>query len=353
MDFGVCMAKADDVAVIVEAEALGYSHAWVADTQMIWSDCYATLALAAQRTRTIRLGTGVAVAGTRIAPVTAHSIATINRLAPGRTFLGIGTGHTAMRLMGQRPLGIREFAEYLAVLRPLLHGEEAEFSWRGRQAPIRMDMLERGYMAVEPPVPIYVSGFGPKAQGLAGQYGDGLVTSLPPLPQFVGRALAAARAGAERAGRTLPADFLMSSLTMAAVLEPGETLSSPRVLQECGPWAISTLHYIYEKVLGGDEPPRHVHDIWHDYVRQVEATPPERRHRRIHAGHCTYVLPEEERFVTPDLIRSACLAGPPEEVIEQVRTMEAAGLQQVILLPALGTERPVLERFARQVIERL
>jgi alkanesulfonate monooxygenase SsuD/methylene tetrahydromethanopterin reductase-like flavin-dependent oxidoreductase (luciferase family) len=353
MDFGLCMAKADDVELIVQAESLGYSHAWVADSQMIWSDCYATLALAAARTRTIRLGTGVAVAGTRIPPVTAHSIATINRLAPGRTFLGIGTGNTAMRLMGQKPLTVREFGEYLAVLRPLLHGEEADFSWRGRSAPIRMDMLELGFMAVEPRVPIYVSGFGPKAQALAGQYGDGLVMSIPPQPQFMGRALAAVRAGAERAGRALPADFTVSSLTAAALLEPGETLASERIVRECGPWVTSSLHYLYEKVAAGDEPPPHVRGIWKDYVRQVEQTPPERRHRRIHAGHCTYLLPEEARFVTPGLIRSTCLAGPPQEVLEQVRALEGAGLHQLILLPSLETQHPALERFARQVMARL
>ena len=48
MDFGICVAaKIDDVGYITHAENLGYSHAWVADSQMIWSDCYAVLALAA------------------------------------------------------------------------------------------------------------------------------------------------------------------------------------------------------------------------------------------------------------------------------------------------------------------
>ena len=82
MELGVCIAShIGDVDYAVEAEALGYSHAWFADSQMLWSDCYATLALAADRTSTIRLGTGVAVTGTRPAPVTAASIATINALA--------------------------------------------------------------------------------------------------------------------------------------------------------------------------------------------------------------------------------------------------------------------------------
>jgi hypothetical protein len=40
--------------------------------------------LIAQHTKRVKLGTGVAVAGTRIAPVTANYIATLNQLAPGR-----------------------------------------------------------------------------------------------------------------------------------------------------------------------------------------------------------------------------------------------------------------------------
>ncbi len=353
MEFGICAAKIDEVGVVVQAENLGYSHAWIADSQMIWSDCYAVLALAAQQTRTIRLGTGVAVAGTRIAPVTAHSIATINRLAPGRTFLGIGTGNTAMRLMGQKPVRLKEFEEYLRVLRALLRGEEVEYTQGRTTAPIAMQMLEHGFMAVEPAVPIYVSGFGPRAQALAGAYGDGLVMSIPPEPGFMSRALANVRAGGEQAGRTLSGDFRFSSLTTAVVLEPGEDLTSERVIRECGPWVTSSLHYLYEKVRDGAEPPPHVRNLWQAYTKLVEETPEPRRHMRIHAGHCTTLLPEEVQFVTPELIRTTCLAGRPEEVQEQVRMLEQAGLHQLILLPSLETQYSVLERFSSQVMARL
>ena len=69
MDFGICVAsQINDIDYVVRAEELGYSHAWLADSQMLWSDCYATLAIAASRTNHIRLGTGVAISGTRPAP---------------------------------------------------------------------------------------------------------------------------------------------------------------------------------------------------------------------------------------------------------------------------------------------
>src|SRR4029453_8491479 len=138
MELSVCMAaKVDDLPYVELAEELGYRRLWVADSQMIWSDCSAALALAAPRARRIELGTGVSVAATRPAPVTASSIATINALAPGRTFLGIGTGNTAMRIMGHKPMPIAEFDEYLTTLAPLLRGEETDFTWRGRTSPIR------------------------------------------------------------------------------------------------------------------------------------------------------------------------------------------------------------------------
>ena len=132
MEFGVFVAtRIDDWQLIQYAENLGYDRAWIPDSQMIWSDCYATLALAAHNTRRIKLGTGVAIPGTRIAPVTAHSIASINRIAPGRVFLGIGTGHTAMRVMGMDPMKSRDFREYLRVVRTLLTGEEVEYTLNG------------------------------------------------------------------------------------------------------------------------------------------------------------------------------------------------------------------------------
>ena len=62
MDIGICVpSHVGDIGYVVRAEELGYSHAWLADSQMIWSDCYAALALAADRTSTIKLGTGVAI----------------------------------------------------------------------------------------------------------------------------------------------------------------------------------------------------------------------------------------------------------------------------------------------------
>ncbi|MGA8059835.1 MAG: LLM class flavin-dependent oxidoreductase, partial [Candidatus Binataceae bacterium] len=66
------------------AEEYGFSHAWFDDSHMCYSDIFATMALAAEHSRTSVLGTFVLCAGNRAAPVSASALATINELAPGR-----------------------------------------------------------------------------------------------------------------------------------------------------------------------------------------------------------------------------------------------------------------------------
>ena len=126
------MADIDEIGFFAHAEALGYDSVWVTDSQMLFSDCYAVLALAARQTSRLRIGPGTAICGTRIPPVQVAAMATLNRIAPGRVFLGIGTGNTALRSMGQRPMRIAEFAEYLCVLSALLRGEAVDYLASGR-----------------------------------------------------------------------------------------------------------------------------------------------------------------------------------------------------------------------------
>jgi alkanesulfonate monooxygenase SsuD/methylene tetrahydromethanopterin reductase-like flavin-dependent oxidoreductase (luciferase family) len=351
---GVCVASnVGDIDYVVRAEALGYSDAWLADSQMIWSDCYATLALAAVRTERIRIGTGVAVTGTRPAPVTAASIATINALAPGRTFLGVGAGNTALRVMGQPPQRIAEFDRYLGVLRPLLRGEEALYHSGEDEVPIRHLMPDRGFVNFDAPIPLYVSGFGPRSLALAGRHGDGAVTALPPRPELVGLMRQAIEAGAHAAGRTLE-NFPVTALAHISVLDPGERADSPRIKAEAGPMAMASVHFAYDQWRQlGKQPPQLLAPMWDDYCAMLDAVPDERLHQRIHAGHNCWVIPEEERFVTRELIEATCLVGSADDLCARLRALEAAGLNQVMILPPFEPRYDVLERVARDLIPRL
>jgi alkanesulfonate monooxygenase SsuD/methylene tetrahydromethanopterin reductase-like flavin-dependent oxidoreductase (luciferase family) len=353
MDFGIMTAKIDEIGYITHAENLGYSHAWVTDSPIIRSNCWAVLALAARETRTIRLGTGVAVPGLRLAPVAANGIATINRLAPGRCFLGLGTGHTGMRMLGQRPMRLGPFREYIRVVRGLLRGEETAYTLDGQTHPIRFQMREHRFVDLEHPIPVYVAGFGPKAQALAGELGDGLVSSLPrggTIPEM----LANVRRGAARAGRSLPADFHVSAIVTLAMLGAGEAADSERIVAECGAAVISGLHYLVAHHLEtGEDPPAYARPVWKAYMDWLNQAPAEIRHQRLHASHYSFVDPGEARFVTADLVRASCLTGTPEELAERVRELGRQGLSQIMLYPPLNRQYRVIEDFAAKVMARV
>ena len=358
MEFGICLAtKIDDWQLISYAEDLGFDRAWIPDSQMIWSDCYAVMALAAQNTSRIQLGTGVAIPGTRIAPVTAHSIASINQLAPGRVFLGIGTGHTAMRVMGMEPMWIRDFREYLRVLRILLRGEEVEYTLADRTRAIRFLHQDLRFVNLDNPIPIYVAANGPRALRSAGEFGDGLVSAFNERPEILATHLDQVRAGAEKADRSLPDTFHTSTLTTAVVLQPGERLDSDRVIDECGSQVAAIIHFVYEiykQTANEDVIPEAFRGIWDEYCASVERmeTPQDKRYLQIHNGHCTFLVPEERRFITPEAIRGVCLIGTPDELIAQIRAAEQAGLKEVVLLPPRDVARKVFADFAEQVMRR-
>jgi alkanesulfonate monooxygenase SsuD/methylene tetrahydromethanopterin reductase-like flavin-dependent oxidoreductase (luciferase family) len=359
MKFGAMIApRVDDWQILKHVEDLGYDCGWVPDSHMIWSDCYAVLALAAANTSRIRLGTGVAIAGTRLAPVTAHSIATISRLAPGRVFLGIGSGHTAMRVMGFDPVPGREFREYLRVVRRLLDGDEVDFTYRGQTRAIRFLHRELGFIDLEHRIPMYVAANGPIALRAAGEFGDGRISAGNEPPGILGLSLEAIRSGARVAGRSLTDDFHTAALTYACVLEPGERLDSERVIDEVGSMVTAGFHYWYEVYLKTgreDFVPAEVADEWSaykDFVDKLEI-PPDRRYQRIHEGHCTFLVPEERRFVTPNTIRaSGGLVGEPDEILHALREHERSGLREVTLLPPMACARDNFVRFAERVIAR-
>ncbi|MCZ0943330.1 MAG: LLM class flavin-dependent oxidoreductase [Gammaproteobacteria bacterium] len=351
MDMGICVAShVGDIGYVTRAEELGYSHAWLADSQMLWSDCYAALALAADRTSRINLGTGVAVTGTRPAPVNAAAIATINALAPGRTFCGVGAGNTAMRVMGLPPQRIAAYDAYLGELKPLLKGEEALHGAEG--SPIRHIMPDKGFVNFEDDIPLYISGFGPRSLALAGKHGDGAVLAPPEFGAGLGQLWHMMEAGAEAVGRTLDRErFYLTALTTMVILEEGEARDSERVKNQCGAMAMAAVHYSYDQYRNfGHQPPNALAGIWGDYTALLESFPAERRHQRIHAGHNCWVLPEEERFLTPEVLAASSMIGTADELIERLRDLAAGGLDQVMILPNFDTRFDVLEQVGAKIL---
>src|SRR4051812_16617717 len=158
---------------------------------------------ASQVTNEPSLGTAVTGVIHRYNPVVvAQQIATLEILAPGRTFLGVGSSEA----MNEVPAGldpndypsigeqIERMEESVTIIRRLLDGETVTFEgkyWQAYDAKL--------YSLPERRPPIYMSAFGEQAAEVAGRLADGLWTLAD--PRQAPSVIAGYRRGAEQAGR--------------------------------------------------------------------------------------------------------------------------------------------------------
>jgi alkanesulfonate monooxygenase SsuD/methylene tetrahydromethanopterin reductase-like flavin-dependent oxidoreductase (luciferase family) len=257
-----------------------------------------------------------------------------------------------MRMLGHPPAKVVEFREYIRVVSALLRGEEVEFTLDGVTHLITFANQDFGYINVTDPIPVHVGGFGPRAQALAGELGDGLITGIP-RGGSITQALANVHRGAERVGRSLD-EFKTYALVNLLMLEPGEALDSERAIAEIGSGIMVNVHYLVERWKEtGEDPPDYVKPIWKDYLGFLEERGAARQHQEMHKSHYSYLDPEEARFITPEMIRTFSVAGQPEEIAEQLRDYERQGLDGINFIPTLDQQYRLIEDFARKVMSRM
>jgi coenzyme F420-dependent glucose-6-phosphate dehydrogenase len=161
------------------------------------------LGAAALATERAVLGTSVLTPTLRYHPtVVAQSFATLGLLAPGRVFLGVGTGEamnetpaTGQEFPGRKERRLR-LAEAIRLIRLLWTEERVDFEgdyYRTSKATI--------YDRPDEPVPIYVAASGPLAAKLAGRVGDGFICTSGKDPALYDELLGKVAEGAEAAGR--------------------------------------------------------------------------------------------------------------------------------------------------------
>ncbi len=290
--------------------------------------------------------------------MTAHSIASISKLAPERTAIAIGTGHTSMRVMGQKPMKISDFEKYVRDVKSLLRGEDVEVNLAGRPGYTHFLNRSQGFVDLEHPIPIIVGANGPRALALAGAVGDGLMTIAATRPEDVQASLSAIEAGAAQADRAMPEGFTVTSMTNVIILEPGEPVTSERVIRMTDSWVGAAIHFAYELwQIGEDEAmvPPPFRPFWEEYCAYVDTmqTPADRRYLQIHDGHATWLPAGERKFLTEDAIRAVTIIGSVEEIVEKVRGAEAAGVTELALQSPLASARDVMRDFAEKVRTRL
>ena len=305
--FGVTPGPPEGVAAeIRDAEALGFDRMGVWDSPALFRDPWMTLGAVARETSTIRLGTWVSNPVSRHPVVTASAMATLEDLAPGRTYFGIGSGGTGVWHLGQPAARLDELREYIATVRRLLADGRA--SYQGSDCRLEWG---RGTS-----VPIIMSAHGPRALRLAGEVADGVVCGLGVLPEVVSVCLELISEGAESAGRTLADLEVWFTCFWFVDARPGAALAE-------GAWAATAfaMHFSQGRVEGKFVPSEYREGIarlgeQYDLVSHGKVTDDLKRR----------YVERADALGIGDYIRSRFMfCGTPEEVESQIRAAMAAG----------------------------
>ncbi|HEX3990529.1 MAG TPA: LLM class flavin-dependent oxidoreductase, partial [Acetobacteraceae bacterium] len=331
-------------------EELGFTHTWFYDTQMLVADPFVAMGGAALKTSRIRLGTGVLVPTNRIPAVTAAGFATLNAMAPGRIDFGVGTGFSARRAMGLGAMKLADMEEYIRVVYALLNGEttEAEVD-PGVRKKIRFLNPELGLINIKDPIKLHISALGPKGRQMTARHGAAWKTVM----SGVDDGLAALR-GMQKtwADSGRPAgDLYASAWVWGCLLRDGETLDSPRVRAEAGPRAAVLLHRAADVDMEGwlntSPVPDSVKAVLQGYVEAARRfEPADARYLMNHTGHCVAIKPEEERFISAELIRQTTFTGTEQDIKQRIEAMRDGGLSQLVI-PIVPGHEAAIEDWGR------
>jgi 5,10-methylenetetrahydromethanopterin reductase len=354
MDFGfVFMGDCHIHPEVKYAEDHGFSHAWLYDTQMLGSEVYAALALCADRTDKIKLGPGVTNPASRIAPLSACGMATINSLAPGRAIMGIGTGNTTRRTMGMPAARVADLEDHVRVCRGLFDGEITDYSEGDRHRKIKFLNPDLGFINIENRIPIYISASGPRVAELAGRVADGVILFGAVSPSIVKWMIGHARKGAQEAGRN-PDDVYVLSMTAFYLTESDEQIETRAVREAVGPMVASSSNIF---ALSCRKDPTVLPDdlrdelmAFADVYREPHA-PVETRHLKLYSGYLQHLKDEHEALMTKKIIQATTLTGTKEQVIGMIEEMRDAGVDQVAIQPILET-RSVVDQVANEIMPR-
>jgi len=304
------------------AESLGYKRIWLFDSPALYGDVWVGLALVAQATSTIGLGTGVAIPSMRHPMVTASAIATIEEMAPGRLTAAFGTGYTGRVAMGRRPMRWADLATYVTQVRDLLAGRVVDID-----GGVAQMIHAPGFGPGRPiSVPIWVAPSGPKGFEVARRLGvPGVVTS--------------GLSGQDRDGFAE-----CGLLAMGTVVRPGEDHTSRRLLEAAGPAYTTGVHALVEYAPDAIE----TVPAGAAWQAALSERPEAERHLAVHAGHLCAISERDRPLVEaagPAILHTGW-TGDAAAIGARFDQAGASGVTEVLYTPA-GPDIPgELQAFA-------
>lgn len=168
---------ADNLAVVREADRLGYRVCWAAEAY--GSDAATVLAWIAAQTEQIDIGSAIFQIPARTPAMTAMTAATLDTLSGGRFRLGLGVsgpqvseGWHGVRF--DSPLG--RTREYIDIVNLALRRDKVVYAGKHYTLPLPDGAGKALRLIVHPvrdKIPVYLAAVGPKNLELAGEKADG------------------------------------------------------------------------------------------------------------------------------------------------------------------------------------
>jgi limonene 1,2-monooxygenase len=174
------LALERDLELVEHLDRLGYDEAWIGEHHSAGSEIIASpeifIAAAAQRTRHIKLGTGVISLSYHNPLWVAERMVLLDHLTRGRAMLGVGPGSlpTDSSMLGLNPTDTRELLDVnFDIVMRLLRSEEPVSAETVTHKLIDARLHLRPYSDFDVAVAAVASPTGPR---LAGRYGVGLLS---------------------------------------------------------------------------------------------------------------------------------------------------------------------------------
>lgn len=331
----------DTLALVREAERLGYASAWVAEAY--GSDAPTVLAWLAGQTSTIGLGAGVMQIPARTPAMTAMTAATLDTLSGGRFLLGLGVsgpqvseGWHGVRFAD--PLG--RTREYVDVVRTALRREPVTYAGEHHTLPLPGGAGKALRLTIRPPrpdLPVYLAAVGPRNLRLAGEVADGWLAVFLS-PEHSAGQFDAVRQGRSSSGRGTAADPLAGFDVVATVpVVVTDDLEQARA-------AVADYTALYLGGMGSREQNFYNAQAcrmgFGDAAAQIQDLYLDGRPRDAAAA------------VPFDLVDATALVGPPERIAARVGRYAEAGVTTLAVAPYArsGAERTAVLRVVAEAV---
>ena len=213
------------------AETLGFAGLWTSETK---HDSFLPLAVAASSTRTLDLGTSIAIAFSRSPMTTAQISWDLQDLSGGRFILGLGTqvkAHIERRFSMPWGRPAARLKDYILALRAIWESfqTKASLDYEGEfyQHTLMTPFFNPGPIE-HPEIPIYIAGVNTRLARLAGELCDGFHVHPFHTPEYVRQVVKPAiKEGAEKENRH-PEDIKLATSVFVITGETEEEIEGQR-----------------------------------------------------------------------------------------------------------------------------